>query len=61
MESGTEIFLKSVRQICPNITDDELSQYASKFTFQELNKKDFFLQSGKVQKNLGFIVNVIKM
>jgi len=57
MESGAEIFLKSVREICPNITDDELSQYASKFIFQELNKKDSFLQSGKVQKALGFIVN----
>jgi CRP/FNR family transcriptional regulator len=55
MESGAEIFLKSVREICPNITDDELSQYASKFTFQELNRKDFFLQSGKIQKSLGFI------
>jgi CRP/FNR family transcriptional regulator len=57
MESGAEIFLKSVRKICPNITDEELAQYASKFTFQELNKKDFFLQSGKVQKALGFIVH----
>ncbi|QOG01303.1 Crp/Fnr family transcriptional regulator [Flavobacterium sp. MDT1-60] len=55
MESGEEIFLKSVREICPNITEDGLSQYASKFTFQELNKKDFFLQSGKIQKSLGFI------
>jgi CRP/FNR family transcriptional regulator len=55
MQSGEEIFLKSVRAICPNITDDDLSQYASKSTRQELNRKDIFLQSGKTQKSLGFI------
>lgn len=55
MELGAEIFLESVRKICPNVTDDALLQFASKFTFQELNKRDFFLQSGKIQKSLGFI------
>jgi CRP/FNR family transcriptional regulator len=57
MESGAEILLKSVRKICPNATDHELSQFASKFTFEELNKKDFFLQFGKVQKAIGFVAN----
>jgi CRP/FNR family transcriptional regulator len=57
MESGAEILLESVRKICPNLTEDELSQYASKFTFQELHKKDFFLQSGKIQKAIGFVAN----
>ncbi len=55
MESGTEIFLKSVRVICPNLADVELSQFASKLTFKELKKKEIFLQSGKVQKAIGFI------
>jgi len=57
MESGAAILLKSIREICPNLTDGDLTQYASKFTFQELNKKDFFLESGKVQKAIGFIAN----
>jgi CRP/FNR family transcriptional regulator len=57
MESGAVILLQSVRKICPNLTDDELTQYASKLTFEELNKKDFFLESGKVQKSIGFIVS----
>jgi CRP/FNR family transcriptional regulator, anaerobic regulatory protein len=55
MDTEAEILLKSVREICPYITADELSQYASKLTFQELNKKDFFLHSGKIQKALGFV------
>ncbi len=55
MEPGTEIFLRSVRTICPNLTDVELAQFASKLTIKELKKKDLFLQSGKVQKAIGFI------
>ncbi|RKR04962.1 CRP-like cAMP-binding protein [Flavobacterium sp. 90] len=57
MELGAEILFKSVREICPEITDEEMSQYASRLTFQELHKKDFFLQVGKVQKSIGFIAN----
>jgi CRP/FNR family transcriptional regulator len=57
MESGTAIFLKSVKEICPDLTDDELAQFASKFTFEELNKKDFFLQSGKIQTAIGFVAS----
>lgn len=56
MESGIDIFLNSIRKICPGVTDDELSQYASKLTIEELNKKDYFLEFGKVQKNIGFVV-----
>lgn len=57
MESGAVLFLESVSKICPEITDYELSQYASKFTFEELNKKDFFLQSGKVQTAIGYVAS----
>ncbi|MCP2025358.1 CRP-like cAMP-binding protein [Flavobacterium sp. HSC-32F16] len=57
MESGTDAFLHSIRKTCPDITDNELSQYASRVTIEELEKKDYFLQFGKVQKNIGFVVN----
>ncbi|WP_264537475.1 Crp/Fnr family transcriptional regulator [Flavobacterium sp. N1736] len=57
METGTDIFLKSVRKICPDITDDELLQFAARVTIENLNRKDFFLQFGKVQKAIGFIAN----
>lgn len=55
MEPGVEIFLKSIRAICPNLTDVELSQFASTLAIKELKKKDLFLESGKVQKAIGFI------
>ena len=55
MESATAMYLKSVRLISPALTDDELALFESKLTFQELKKKEIFLQSGKVQQAIGFI------
>lgn len=57
IETHKEVFLNSVRKICPNVTDLELSQYALKLTVEELCKKDYFLEFGKVQKNIGFVIN----
>ena len=57
MESGAALFLQSVRKICPDIPDYELSQFESKCTFAALNKKDFFLQYGKVQTAIGFVAS----
>lgn len=56
MEPGIEIFLKSIKAFCPNMTDFELSQFASRVAIKELKKKELFLQAGKVQKAIGFIV-----
>lgn len=55
MEPGAEIFLKSVKTICPDITDADLAFFSSKLDFKELKKKDLFLQAGKLQKAIGFI------
>lgn len=56
MESVIEIYLQSLKGICPHLTHDELSLFASQLSIQELKKKDYFLQSGKIQKAIGFIV-----
>jgi CRP/FNR family transcriptional regulator len=55
MESGTAIFLKSVRVICPNLTDVELAEFGSTLIAATLKKKALFLRSGKIQKAIGFI------
>jgi len=55
MPSPVEIYLQSLRQFCPDLTEFETTQFASKCTIKEFKKKEFFLQSGKVQKELGFI------
>ncbi len=51
----TNIYLNSVKVLCPNVTDEELSQFAPKLTIKELKKKEIFLHSGKIQKEIGFI------
>ncbi len=56
MEPGKEIFLRSVKAVCPGLTDSELLQFSSKLSVIELKKKAFFLQSGKMQKAIGFVV-----
>lgn len=55
MESEKAFFLESVKKICPNVTDQELAQFTSKITVEELDKKNFYLQFGKTQKAIGFI------
>jgi len=55
MQAETDTYIQSVKAICPNIPGDELAQFASLLTVKELKKKDLFLQSGKVQKAIGFI------
>ncbi|WP_232074264.1 Crp/Fnr family transcriptional regulator [Spirosoma aureum] len=37
------------------MTEAELSQFASKLRFTELKKKEVFLQSGEIQKAIGFV------
>jgi CRP/FNR family transcriptional regulator, anaerobic regulatory protein len=55
MEPVIDIFSKSVKTICPDLTDAEVSLFASKLTWKDLDKKDFFVKAGKVQKVIGFI------
>lgn len=55
MQPCTDMYLKSVSAICPKLSGDELSLFASKLAIQELKKKEIFLQAGKVQKAIGFI------
>ena len=55
MQSVTEIYLESFKAICPDLSDNEASDFVSKVTFQELNKKDFYLEADKIQKSVGFI------
>jgi CRP-like cAMP-binding protein len=50
-----DIYLKSVKALCPNITDNELSLFASKLKTKELKRKEVFLHSGKIQREIGFI------
>lgn len=56
MKSALEKFLNSVKTICPDITEQELDLFSSRLTIEVLNRKDIFLQSGKIQTSIGYIV-----
>src|SRR5262245_20652172 len=55
MEQGAAIFLKSVREVCPHLSDTDLAQFASKLDVIELKKKETFIEAGKIQKRIGFL------
>jgi CRP-like cAMP-binding protein len=55
MQTATEKYLTSLRSFCPDLTDQELSVFASKISFHTFGKKEFFVEAGKVQKAMGFI------
>jgi len=55
MTQALEIYIKSIKSFCPEFTDQEVGEFISRLHFVQLNKKDFFLESGKIQKSIGFI------
>lgn len=55
METGTDIFLKSVQEICHGVSARDLAGFAAFLSTKDLKKKDLFLETGKVQKAIGFI------
>jgi CRP-like cAMP-binding protein len=57
MQKEVEIFLDAVRSICPEIEDHELSHFAEKLSAKTLKKKAYYIQSGQIQKEVGFITN----
>lgn len=55
MTDEIKIFLKSVRAICPELTEAELSVFSEKLSVITFRKKDLFIQSGQIQPSIGFI------
>lgn len=56
-DAAIEIYSKSLKTICPGIAENELVLFTNNLSFEQFNKKEFFLHAGKVQRSLGFIVN----
>lgn len=51
-----EAYLRAVQRLCPEITADDFAPFAQRIGVKELAKRDVFLESGEVQKHLGFVV-----
>lgn len=57
MQAATELYLASVKSICPNLTEEELDYFAAKLTVKDLKKKAHFVEADKIQKEIGFITS----
>lgn len=57
MRSEIKFFLNSVKSICPELTEQELSHFAEKLDIVTLQKNDYFFHAGQIQKEVGFITN----
>lgn len=57
MKNEIKIFLNSVQSICPELTEQELTLFSEKLSVLTFKKKEIFIQSGKVQQSIGFIVS----
>ncbi len=56
MQGHKQIFLNNVMSICPEFNDKELGDFAEKLTVRALKKKDFYIQSGQIQMEVGYII-----
>lgn len=48
-------YLDSYLRICPTLTDNELDFIHSNLSISMFNKKESYLQSGQIQKAMGFV------
>jgi Cyclic nucleotide-binding domain. len=55
MEEIVWIYLSSVKKLCPNISETELSYLAKGLTITELKAKHFYIQANIVQEQIGFV------
>jgi CRP/FNR family transcriptional regulator, anaerobic regulatory protein len=55
VEKEIKIYLKTVKSMCSQLTENELNAFASKLSVLVLKKKDWFIQSGQIQDAVGFI------
>jgi CRP/FNR family transcriptional regulator, anaerobic regulatory protein len=56
MFSEIENYLQSIKNICSELSETELSQFGKGLTVLELNKNDFYISAGQIQKQGGFLV-----
>lgn len=57
MKDEIKTFLNSVRSICPELTEQELTPFSEKLSVITFQKKEIFIKSGIVQQSIGFIVS----
>jgi CRP/FNR family transcriptional regulator, anaerobic regulatory protein len=55
LQPAFEKYINSIKQLCPNLTKEELQYLENGMTILELPNKHFYAHSGEIQKNIGFV------
>ncbi len=55
MQQAIEVYLLSVKQICPDVSQEALDFLKSGLSVSELPNKHFYIQAGEIQKQLGYV------
>lgn len=55
MKQALDIFMDSVRSLCPKLTDSELRYLESGITMTTLQAKQFYIQANTIQRDIGFL------
>ena len=56
MPEEFEIFLNSIKKICPELTANELQKFSKGLTITKIKKNDFYIRAGQVQHIGGYVV-----
>ncbi|PIE78917.1 MAG: cAMP-binding protein [Candidatus Delongbacteria bacterium] len=57
MTKEIEIYLNHIKNVCPELTEQELYKFGEKLTITKLRRNDFYIKTGQIQKQGGFLVN----
>lgn len=57
LETPISIYLESYKQICHQITDEELAYVGKGLTVSEFKTKQYYLQAGQIQTAIGYVVS----
>lgn len=56
METAISVYLESYKQVCNQITDEELAYISKGLTISEFKTKQFYLKAGQIQTAIGYVV-----
>jgi CRP/FNR family transcriptional regulator, anaerobic regulatory protein len=56
-KAAIDAYLKTVKALCPTVTDAALAYLSEGLSVSELKAKHFYIQANTIQKNIGFITS----
>lgn len=55
MQEAFEKYINSIKQFCPNLTEEELLHLEKGMSLCSIPNKHFYAHSGEIQKSIGFV------